>query len=96
MNIHLRGPVSLAEVQRSLQRMEQMYRISTDSFVAAADPTLLMPEDEAARFQFLIAQRDALDFRARELGDWIPNYRHEEGTRLPEVDRETVECGVAA
>jgi hypothetical protein len=97
MKIERRGPASLPEVVHSIEQMEHIYRMSTESFMALTDPTALVPEDEASRWIFLIEQREALD--THEGGVWTPNYARvvQHGSaRLPEVDREAVECGVAA
>jgi hypothetical protein len=95
MNIERRGPAKLADVKIAIAQMERQYRVQAESLLAMSDPTELVPEDEIARLQFLIEQRDAL---LRERSSWTPNYSlaTEQGTMLPEVDREAVECGVAA
>ncbi|HEX3659793.1 MAG TPA: hypothetical protein VHU89_00055 [Acidobacteriaceae bacterium] len=105
MKVQRRGPATLEQVLSSIEALERTYGISTAEFESDPDPTTHVPEDEASRWIFLISQKNALqavgDLRAveeHEREGWTPNYGASQGRsgRLPVVDRDLVECGVAA
>jgi hypothetical protein len=104
MKVQRRGPATLEQVLSSIETLERTYGISTAEFESDPDPTTRVPEDEASRWILLISLKDALqavDLQAveeHESEEWTPNYGSSQGrsARLPVVDRELVECGVAA
>jgi hypothetical protein len=98
MKIQRRGPATYDQVLRSIQKLEETYGMSTKEFEACADPTALVPEDDASRWSVLIAQRNVLGSGEAPKEQWIPNYssRTDSSTRFPAVDRDEVECCVAA
>jgi hypothetical protein len=105
MKVQRRGPATVEQVLSSIEALERTYGITTAEFKADPDPTTRIPEDEASRWIFLISQKDALqevsdprEVEEHEGEEWTPNYGISQGrsARLPVVDRELVECGVAA
>jgi hypothetical protein len=98
MKIQRRGPATLDQVSRSIEGMEQQYGMTTKEFENCTDPTVRVPEDDASRWSFLIAQREALNADHLPKEPWTPNYGtcEDRSTRFPAVDREEVERCVAA
>jgi len=99
MKIQKRGPANLDEVLSSIQGMERRYGMTTHVFRTCQNPTLHIPEDDASRWALLIEQQDVLrEGDHSDEGDWTPSYKTGVGRpeRLPAVDRELAECGVAA